>query len=281
MAGARQCSRHEVSAAFSCVDLTRSFSDIQTRSIEISFWSRPFPRARYFCYAVGRGGDGFQGGAEDEIRIVKPWVLAAVVAFLVVGPCDLSAQEAATALSSVQQSAAKSALCSAIASKFPNPAAAGPSALSDPGGPSTAASSFVLPFENACDHLTAASMRVFIRERKSAPICHCRGDRETVFSAGAGPDCEDDACRPAISAFAAEFAPNASTLRASGRLALTGASAAAHAAVFSEALFRRAGCCHAWRAGRNASFERRDSSVDRIGVSARSSKIVWPSQILT
>ena len=51
---------------------------------------------------------------------------AAVVAFFVVGCCDLSAQEAATALSSVQQSAAKSALCSAIASKFPNPAAAGP-----------------------------------------------------------------------------------------------------------------------------------------------------------
>jgi hypothetical protein len=31
--------------------------------------------------------------------------------------------------------------------------------------------------------------------------------------------------------------PNASTLRASGRLALTGASAVAHAALFFEALF--------------------------------------------
>jgi hypothetical protein len=77
-----------------------------------------------------------------KFQSLKRWVLAAVVAFLVIGLCDLSAQEAATALSSVQQSAAKSALCSAIASKFPNPAAAGPSVLSDPNVLSTAASSF-------------------------------------------------------------------------------------------------------------------------------------------
>jgi hypothetical protein len=98
---------------------------------------------------------------EQKMRFesLKPWVLAAVVAFLVVGPCDLSAQEAATALSSVQQSAAKSALCSAIASKFPNPAAAGPSALSDPGVLSTAASSFAgsthLPLPTATDMIKA------------------------------------------------------------------------------------------------------------------------------
>ena len=67
-----------------------------------------------------------------KFESLRPWILATVIAFLVVGPCDLSAQEAATALSSSQQSAAKSVLCSAIASKFPNPAAAGPSALERP-----------------------------------------------------------------------------------------------------------------------------------------------------
>ena len=67
-----------------------------------------------------------------NLQLVKWWALAAVVTFLVARPGDLLAQEAATSLSSDQQSAAKSALCSAIASKFPNPAAAGPSALSDP-----------------------------------------------------------------------------------------------------------------------------------------------------
>ena len=98
-----------------------------------------------------------------KFESLKPWVLAAVIAFLVVGPCDLSAQEAATALSSSQQSAAKSALCSAIASKFPNPAAAGPSALSDPGVLSTAASSFAgsthLPLPSATDMIKAYAMQ--------------------------------------------------------------------------------------------------------------------------
>ena len=98
-----------------------------------------------------------------KFKSLKPRVLAAVFAFLVVGLCDLSAQETATALSSVQQSAAKSALCSAIASKFPNPAAAGPSALSDPGVLSTAASSFAssthLPLPSATDMIKAYAMQ--------------------------------------------------------------------------------------------------------------------------
>lgn len=98
-----------------------------------------------------------------KFESLKPWILAAAVVFLVVGPCDLSAQEAATALSSSQQSAAKSALCSAIASKFPNPAAAGPSALSDPGVLSTAASSFAgsthLPLHSATDMIKAYAMQ--------------------------------------------------------------------------------------------------------------------------
>ena len=94
---------------------------------------------------------------------LKLWVPAAVIAFLVVGSGDLSAQESAKALSSVQQSAAKGALCSAIASKFPNPAAAGPSALSDPGVLSTAASSFAgsthLPLPSATDMIKAYAMQ--------------------------------------------------------------------------------------------------------------------------
>jgi hypothetical protein len=97
-----------------------------------------------------------------KFQLLKPWILAAVVAFLV-GPCDLSAQEAAPALSSIQQSAAKSALCSAIASKFPNPAAAGRSALSDPGVLSTAASSFAgsthLPLPSATEMIKAYAMQ--------------------------------------------------------------------------------------------------------------------------
>ncbi len=66
-------------------------------------------------------------------------------------------QAAAAALTGDQQSAANSALCSAIGSHFPNPAAAGPSALSDPGVMSAAASSFAgttnLPLSGATDLL--------------------------------------------------------------------------------------------------------------------------------
>src|SRR5260370_816216 len=77
-------------------------------------------------------------------------------------PPDASAaaaapQQAATALSGDQQTAANSALCSAIGSHFPNPVSAGPSALSDPGVISAAASSFAgstnLPLAGATDML--------------------------------------------------------------------------------------------------------------------------------
>jgi hypothetical protein len=65
--------------------------------------------------------------------------------------------QAAQALTGGQQSAANSALCSAIGSHFPNPAAAGPSALSDPAVMTTAASSFAgstsLPLSTATDML--------------------------------------------------------------------------------------------------------------------------------
>src|ERR1700730_7392272 len=98
-----------------------------------------------------------------KFQALKRWALAVGVAFLFVGPCDLLAQEAAVPLSSDQQAAANSALCSAIASKFPNPAAAGPSALSDPGVLSTAASSFAgsshLPLPSATDMIKAYAMQ--------------------------------------------------------------------------------------------------------------------------
>jgi hypothetical protein len=96
-------------------------------------------------------------------QVLKPWTLAAVLTYLVVGPCGVLAQDAPMSLSGDQQSAANSALCSAIANKFPNPATAGPSALSDPGVLSTAASSFAgsthLPLPSATDMLKAYAMQ--------------------------------------------------------------------------------------------------------------------------
>jgi len=119
--------------------------------------------AGYFCYVRVVMTPVASEEQKMGFQSLKLWVPAVVLVFLVVGSCDLSAQESAKALSSVQQSAAKSALCSAIASKFPNPAAAGPSALSDPGVLSTAASSFAgsthLPLPSATDMIKAYAMQ--------------------------------------------------------------------------------------------------------------------------
>ncbi len=66
-------------------------------------------------------------------------------------------QPAPAALTGDQQSAANTALCSAIGSHIPNPASAGPSALSDPAVMTTAATSFAgstsLPLSSATDML--------------------------------------------------------------------------------------------------------------------------------
>jgi hypothetical protein len=96
----------------------------------------------------------------------KRSAIIAALALLVAWATELRAQisnympaapSAAQALTGGQQSAANSALCSAIGSHFPNPAAAGPSALSDPAVMSTAASSFAgstsLPLSSATDML--------------------------------------------------------------------------------------------------------------------------------
>jgi hypothetical protein len=94
--------------------------------------------------------------------------IIAMFALLVACPAGLRAQDtgssmpggmqqAAAALTGDQQSAANSALCSALGSHFPNPASAGPSALSDPAVLSIAASSFAgsthLPLPSATNML--------------------------------------------------------------------------------------------------------------------------------
>jgi hypothetical protein len=95
------------------------------------------------------------------MRRHERWTLIAfvILAFSATYPV---AQEA-TLLSGAQQSAAKTALCSAIASKFPNPAAAGPSVLSNPDVLSTAASLFAssthLPLSGATEMIKAYAMQ--------------------------------------------------------------------------------------------------------------------------
>jgi len=92
----------------------------------------------------------------------KHWMLAALV-MLAFSATYLTAQETTTPLSGAQQSAAKTALCSAIASKFPNPSTPGPSALSNPDVLSMAASSFAgsthLPLSSATDMIKAYAMQ--------------------------------------------------------------------------------------------------------------------------
>ena len=81
-------------------------------------------------------------------------------------------QQAAQALTGGQQTAANSALCSAIGSHIPNPASAGPSALSDPAVMSTAASSFAgstkLPVSSATDLLKG-----YVSQHATAILASC------------------------------------------------------------------------------------------------------------
>ena len=95
-------------------------------------------------------------------------IIGAAFAFLAAYPTGLraqdtgaavpqAAQQAAGALTGDQQSAANSALCSAIGSQVPNPAAAAPSDLSSPAVMSAAASTFAgstnLPLPSATSML--------------------------------------------------------------------------------------------------------------------------------
>jgi len=99
------------------------------------------------------------GMSPDEIRAVAYFVTGktpSTAGQVNLGPAP-AAPQAAQALTGGQQTAANNALCSAIGSHIPNPASAGPSALSDPAVMSTAASSFAgstkLPISSATDLL--------------------------------------------------------------------------------------------------------------------------------
>ena len=97
----------------------------------------------------------------------KPSAILVTLALLVSCSTKLRAQDTglsipgvpqqAAALTGDQQSAATKALCSAVGSHFPNPASAGPSALTNPAVMSTAASSFAgsthLPLPGATELL--------------------------------------------------------------------------------------------------------------------------------
>ena len=97
------------------------------------------------------------------------------------GRRSAAAPSAAQALTGGQQSAANSALCSAIGSHFPNPAAAGPSALSDPAVMSTAASSFAgstsLPLSSATDMLKS-----YVAQHATDILASCATSAERLTS---------------------------------------------------------------------------------------------------
>ena len=121
-------------------------------------------------------------------------VIIAAVALTVACATELRAQisnylpaapSAAQALTGGQQSAANSALCSALGSHFPNPAAAGPSALSDPAVMSTAASSFAgstsLPLSSATDMLKG-----YVAQHATDILASCATSGVTSKIPGAG-----------------------------------------------------------------------------------------------
>jgi len=124
----------------------------------------------------------------------KRSAIIAALALLVACATELRAQisnyipaapSAAQALTGDQQTAANSALCSAIGSHFPNPASAGPSALSDPAVMSTAASSFAgstsLPLSSATDMLKG-----YVAQHATDILASCATSGVTSKIPGAG-----------------------------------------------------------------------------------------------
>jgi hypothetical protein len=117
-------------------------------------------------------------------RWLKQSAVFATFALLVTCPAKVRAQgtgsattsevtpPAATVLTGDQQSAANSALCSALGSKFPNPTSAGASALSDPTVLSTAASSFA-----GSTHLSLSSatdlLKGYVAQHASDILASC------------------------------------------------------------------------------------------------------------
>ena len=127
-------------------------------------------------------------------HLSKRSIVVATLALTVACATELRAQisnylpaapSAAQALTGGQQSAANSALCSAIGSHFPNPAAAGPSALSDPAVMSTAASSFAgstsLPLSSATDMLKG-----YVAQHATDILASCATSGVTSKIPGAG-----------------------------------------------------------------------------------------------
>src|SRR5580704_4874099 len=111
---------------------------------------------------------GEQGGTTMGTHWSMQSAILLTLVFMAASPTELRAQnasgsmpgipqQASAALTGDQQSAANSALCSALGSHFPNTASVSPSALSDPAVMSTAASSFAgstnLPLPGATDLL--------------------------------------------------------------------------------------------------------------------------------
>jgi len=87
-------------------------------------------------------------------------------------------QQASAALTGNQQSAANSALCSAVGSHFPNAASVSPSAFSDPAVMSTAAASFAgstnLPLPGATDLLKG-----YVAEHATDILASCAASTAT------------------------------------------------------------------------------------------------------
>ena len=130
-----------------------------------------------------------------NIHLSKRSIIVATLALLASFSTTLRAQDAssvsavapqaAQALTGDQQTAANSALCSAMGSHFPNPASAGPSALSDPAVMTTAASSFAgstsLPLSSATDMLKG-----YVAQHATDILASCATSGVTSKIPGAG-----------------------------------------------------------------------------------------------
>jgi len=122
-------------------------------------------------------------------QLPKQLAAVAALALLVVGSAKLraqdtgssmsgTAQQAAGTLTGDQQSAAKSALCSAVQSHFPNLESASPSSLSDPSVMSTAASTFA-----GSTHLSLSSatdmLKGYVSQHASDIFASCAASSAT------------------------------------------------------------------------------------------------------
>ncbi len=121
-------------------------------------------------------------------------MIAAALLLFAAYPVGLHAQgiggampQAAAALTSGQQPAANSALCAALASRMPNPAAATPSALSSPGVISAAAATFAGGSGSNLSLLSATSMlQGYVAQHATGILASCATSNMTSKIPGAG-----------------------------------------------------------------------------------------------